>query len=117
MNGWIRLWALTSIIWALLAGSLTAPPLYNHITEWTEQFTITEDPEDHMWQVQGCFMCGRYESVSGNETNIVVNRIHAYNMELADKRQGFITAIFFPPLVLLLFGYGVAWVRAGFRKT
>lgn len=134
MNGWIRLWVLVSVIWiGLLGVTILGSELRYHMHSKKEAYDLDVSLlAQNIFKPINCRSCPEIplSSLKGEELKAIADGkidevvleprfkkylVAEYNEKLWGIWGDFIEMGFIPPLLLFLFGYGVAWVRRGFK--
>ena len=134
MNGWIRLWVLVSVIWISLIGAMIlGSELRYHMRSKNEAYDLDGSLlAENIFKPMNCSSCPEIPISSlkdeelkaiedGKISEVVLEPrfktfLEAeYNEKLWGIWEDFIEIGFLPPLLFFFFGYGVAWVRRGFK--
>jgi len=127
MNGWLRLWVVLSVIWLVSSGYITYDNYqYRSISKITV-FSYTDDNgKIQKIRVKVATLFGEIIEKDLVEASLekAVNLdsdfisepydLHMKNVN-KDLRNNIIRCLA-PVFSLLIFGYAIAWIRAGFRK-
>ena len=135
MNGWLRLWVLVSVVWAVLVVSVAAivipdklqaidPATAGPIESGSKYGGIPGEPLDELpagFVIEPPKASQERGPVDELPEGFVLDELLLEIEENQHERQEVIrTSIMvsiIPPLVLLLLGYGFAWVLRGFGSN
>ena len=126
MNGWLRLWVLVSVVWAVLVVSVAAivipevaaPELGSALSP-EEALKTADDALDLYRENPDAPEAPELLAAAERLSQYVLN----YKPEksaLANRGRFYVQSLAWlaiPPLVLLLLGYGFAWVLRGFGSN
>lgn len=125
MNGWLRLWVLVSSVWAVVVVSAAA-------------FVIQEDTryQEALYAMREAVNMPGAAPAAVKEVNILAikkavdagdkrsandfaKHLAYFDSQQSRRNRLYVQSLAWlaiPLLVLLLLGYGIAWVRRGFRS-
>jgi hypothetical protein len=126
MNGWLRLWVLVSVVWAVVVVSVAAivipevaaPEVGSALSPKEAQKAVTDaltlykenpDAPDAPELLARAERLNQYVLNYKPEKPALANRGRFYVQSLA--------WLAIPPLILLVLGYGFAWVLRGFGSN
>lgn len=133
MNGWVRLWVVLSVLWlAIVAGTSDwRKPGSASVQQWpNKQPDIVEikrvwashcEPRElaTLWGFTGDMSKLLPEIMAPSNpagAKFTPELYCAKRLAWRDKLLANIPPLFLPPLLLLIFGIAIGWIRRGFRQ-
>lgn len=132
LGGWMRLWVVVSVFWGIGAALFASTMLYQLYQREVVLLAITEegDPTKHLEPLTLVYSRLDYYGFSSAETqwrslvdadkarfagaNLDTPYVEYLEKEEANNWLAVLGVVFGPPVLLLLIGTSVAWVRRGF---